>query len=123
MNKKMVLVAVAGLVLVAGATLAASPPPTYNSLGSLAEGEIYTNNDPRPFSEGAVALPTTSGGTGAKSGEGAASSKPGPTSIGSNGDIPGRSGSAIVTPRGSGPMYSPKQQADREISRLIRKLG
>jgi hypothetical protein len=122
-NKKMVLMAVAGLVLVAGATMAAGPPLTYTSLGNLAEGEIYTNNDPRPFSESAIALPTTSGGTGAKSGEGAASSKPGPTSIGSSGDIAGRNGSAIVTPRGSGPMYSPKQRADREISRLIRKLG
>ena len=123
MNKKMVLVAVAGLVIVAGATMAAGPPPTYTNLGNLAEGEIYTHTDPRPFSETAVALPTTTGSTGAKSGEGVASSKPGPTSIGSGGDIPGRNGSAIVTPRGSGPMYSPKQQADREISRLIRKLG
>lgn len=122
MSRKTVLLAVAGLALVATGAMAADPPPTYsNTLGAMAEGQLYMHTDPRPAT--LVDLPTTSGGTAAKSGERATTSKPGPTSIGSDGDIPGRNGSALVTPSGNGPMYTPKQQADREISRLIRKLG
>lgn len=45
----------------------------------------------------------------------------GPISAGSR-DAGMGLGSAIVSPRGGGAMYSPREQAGRDIDRLIRKL-
>ena len=68
MSKTKVLLAVAALALVATAA-SAEPLRTYNQLGNLAEGQLYINVDPRPFSESAVDLPTTTGASGNKAGK------------------------------------------------------
>jgi hypothetical protein len=125
-NKKTVLWVAAGLALVATAAMAGGPPQQYVTVGTIGEGEMYFFFDPRPPQ--LVNLPGIANfePTGnEKMGDVASApvTRQGPTSLGSDSAVPGRLGSAIVMPRGSGPMYSPKQQADREISRLIRKLG
>lgn len=51
------------------------------------------------------------------------SSQPGPVGIGEISTGAERAGGALISPRGGGSISTPRQRADREIRKLIRKLG
>ena len=122
--KIIALTAVVGM-LASSMVMAAGAATAWLTTASF-EGQTYRRPG-MPLSERPVPMPgiANDGGDAMRRGEGGMSRSAATAGPSVSGDdlLSPRGGSALVAPSGSGPMYSPKQQGDRQIGRLIKQLG